>query len=392
MKIYNEETTKETKEFRYKPFRNVRGFLYVYNVRTWNGRTKLNKLTLPRFVLPVNETGAKVFNKLVGCLKEEFYDKLDRTPSGGLSVLQTTGNGWFVEHTKRGCTLVVLLWLDHLTKVGFRVSFESTAKINDLGITGRGAYLTMKKEFAKDGISLDDYAVENGKEIKESEIKAPMIEMGDSGVCDSTYQHAYHIDLHSAYPSGIIANYPELRPTIERIYNNRKKSEKDQKLKLTLDASIGYFQSQYCRANGHGYALTPLAKAGVNWCHDAINEIADELRSQGKWVLAFNTDGIWYVDLKGDFKSKWLGDGLGKAAIDHSNCKIRFKSKGCYEYVEDGKYHPVVRGQTRLERVKPKDKWEWGDIYDRGAEVIGFRYNERTRRIETSAPTGGFTK
>lgn len=381
MKIYNEET-KEKKEFRVKPFRNVRGFLYVYNVRTWwpTPGKKLNKLDLPRFVLPCNEDGAKVWNKLIDCLKEEYYDKLDRTPSGGLRTMQTTGNGWYIESTKRGCTLVAYLWLNRLRHVGFRVSFENTAKINELGITGRGAYLTMKSEFKKDRIDLDDYAVENGKEIKE-EIKKPMIELGTLASEHTTYVNASHIDLHSAYPSGIVANYPELRPTIERIYDNRKKSEKDKKLKLTLDASIGYFQSEYCRANGHGYALAKLAKAGVNWCHDAINEIANELRKMGKMILAFNTDGIWFIDSGRKLKSKWVGDGLGKAAIDHTNCKIRFKSKGCYEYIEGGKYTPVVRGQTRLDRIKPRDQWKWGDIYQEECKVQCFRLDERTHKL-----------
>lgn len=377
------QSRKASFSFRLKPFRSVKQFIYVYNVKTWwpTPGKKLNKLNLPRFILPCNEIGATVWNKLIDCLKEEYYDQLDRTPSGGLRVMQTTGNGWYIEQSKRGCTLVAYLWLNQFRHVGFRVSFESTAKINELGITGRAAYFKMRDEFKKDNINLDDYAVENGKEIKE-EIKKPMIELGTFTQTDNTYVNASHIDLHSAYPSGIVANYPELKPTIERIYNNRKNSKQDTNLKLQLDAAIGYFQSEYCTINHNKYALAKLAKAGVNWCYDTINEIAEELNSQDKTILAFNTDGIWFIDTGKRFKSKWIGDGLGKAAIDHTNCKIRFKSKGSYEFIENGKYTPVVRGSTRLDQIKSRDQWKWGDIYQKEASIIYYRLDEKTHKLQ----------
>ena len=53
-----------------------------------------------------------------------------------------------------------------------------------------------------------------------------------------------------------------------------------------------------------------------------------------------------------------MGRGLGQWKQDHEFVRIRFKSKGSYEYEEIDKetgeliYHPVVRGLTILERPK----------------------------------------
>ena len=34
-----------------------------------------------------------------------------------------------------------------------------------------------------------------------------------------------------------------------------------------------------------------------------------------------------------------------------------------YEFVEDGHYEPVVRGITELDLIKPREEWQWGDIF-----------------------------
>ena len=39
-------------------------------------------------------------------------------------------------------------------------------------------------------------------------------------------------------------------------------------------------------------------------------------------------------------------------------------SDGAYEFIEDGVYHPVLRGTSTLDAVQPdRSKWTWGDIY-----------------------------
>lgn len=358
----------------------------VFNLRDWPWSAKqLNKLRFPRYVVKMNEDGCKLTNELLELLETDYpdhYKHLSRTKSNGISTYSNFG--WDVDSNKSGIEIIFFGKIDD-DIVGFRWMCGATGTLTkEEGITGRGSYFQMIEEFKKDGINIKSYAVDNGEQIKE-EINEPLIDC-DINIADQDINqaiildHVNHIDLHSAYPSGMCEAYPELKPTCERIYNNRKLSDNDRKLKLQMDAAIGYFQSKYCGINGHGYALAILSKAGVNWCRETVEKITAELKAQGKWVIAHNTDGIWYQDETNDFHSDWIGEGLSKAAIDHKNCKIRFKSAGAYEYIENGKYTPVVRGSTTLDRTKPRTEWEWGDIFN--AKLIEYKFNEETLQLE----------
>ncbi len=356
----------------------LKEFIAKHNLDTWDymSSDKVNMLKLPRHEEKSSEEGKNDTNELLDLLERDYPDrKLKRTKSG--AIPQMVRFGWDVDVRKTGIEVVFLDKVDDKV-LGFRWSFGAASSITkDTGVTGREAFFGMAKEFEKDGIDIRSYAVSDGTEIKKT-ISKPLIDARPIDL-DIEWDHAYHIDLHSAYPSGMCEAYPELRPTCERIYANRKRSADDKRLKLWLDASIGYYQSEYCSINGHKHALANLAKAGIEWCRNSVLEIAGQLKAQGKYVLAYNTDGIWYVDETGDFSSEWIGEGLGKAGIDHKDCVIRFKSKGAYEFVEDGKYHPVVRGRTTLDKVKPREEWEWGDIY-KGAIVL-YGWDPESKRI-----------
>jgi hypothetical protein len=106
-----------------------------------------------------------------------------------------------------------------------------------------------------------------------------------------------------------------------------------------------------------------------------MRELAEKMKKSGRRILAYNTDGIWYV---GDvYHDEGEGKGLGQWENDHINCKIRFKSAGSYEYIENGKYTPVQRGLTKLDSIKPRDEWQWGDIFsDEGKEITYTFVNE----------------
>ena len=361
----------------YIPFNTLKEFVEAYGLTDslWHFRLPINKLDFPRLSLKANDEGMRILNELIAVLDKEKVSRrgLCRTKSGG--ICQASKFGYDVDRTKNG---IELIFMDLIGRhaCGFRVSFSNMAAVNDLGVTGRGSYFKMKEEFLKDGVDLDSYAEAEGKSTKEL-IETPLIEMGKSAKAGITYHHVYHIDLHSAYPSGMCRSFPEMGITCGRIYDNRKKSDQDKKLKLQMDAAIGYFQSQYCKINHHGYALATLAKAGVNWCKETILKITDELNDQRKQILLYNTDGIWYVDNEGDFRSEWIGEGLGKAGIDHKDCTLRIKSKGAYEYIENGIYTPVVRGVPKSK----SEKWTWGGIFTPEATVFEYKFDETTFQI-----------
>ena len=81
-------------------------------------------------------------------------------------------------------------------------------------------------------------------------------------------------------------------------------------------------------------------------------------------MIARSTDCIWY---EGEiYHGEGEGKALGEWSNDHTNCTFRAKSKGVYEYIENGKYTVVARGYYELDKIKPRDLWSWGDIYNTG--------------------------
>ena len=87
-------------------------------------------------------------------------------------------------------------------------------------------------------------------------------------------------------------------------------------------------------------------------------------------ISVLNTDGIWYNGplYHGDGE----GSGLGQWENDHKNCQFRMASAGAYEFIEEGTYHPVIRGIPN----DTKTEWEWGDIYKEKAIPSIFSFTE----------------
>ena len=161
--------------------------------------------------------------------------------------------------------------------------------------------------------------------------------------------------------AGIASAFPALHDPIEYIYNRRKEPGKSSIYKAILTHSFGYMQSEYSPVY---YQLSHLSKSAMVWCRNQIIDLTKRLNQSGRKVLMRNTDGIWY---QGDiYHSDGEGKQLGQWENDHINCKYRAKSKGIYEYIADGVYTVVARGRYELDKVKPRDKWQWGDIYFTG--------------------------
>lgn len=188
-----------------------------------------------------------------------------------------------------------------------------------------------------------------------------------------TYEHVYHIDFHSAFPSCLCDAFPELKPGIEYMYNNRKK---DPRYKQVLVKTNGFFFSQYCN-----YKHAHLAKESIERNYQKIEKIALALIKRGNKVLSYNVDGIWVVmDPNNLYTDENRGNGLQHWDYDHKDCKIRYKSAGSYEFIEGDKYTPCVSGCTTYERIKPRSEWVWGDIF-RGDTFMYYMENGRIVRI-----------
>ena len=324
--------------------------------------THMNYLNFPRIAWKFTDENVEKFNKQVGYFKSIGLPKIKRTPRGSIKRC-SFGYSWDVQRIgNSGIELTVTTWWST-----YRLAL--TNNVDEDGgatkITGSKAYVTMRNEFKKDGIDLESYAVENGKEIKKAEIEPPMIMATENLEFGKTYENVSHLDFHSSYPGGLARLHPEMRKTIERIYEKRKSSDKDSELKLALDASIGFFQSQYCMIGKHGYALANLSRDAVNDNNERIRRVTKELIESGRTPLLYNTDGIWYTGEPLETGEDY-GPGVGRWENDHLALRFRAKSKGSYEYIDEDGYHPVVRGRTTYDEIKPRSEWTWGDIFKCG--------------------------
>ena len=335
---------------------------YKCGPSTW----KPNKLKMPLNIVPTTEEGMNEFNEIVDCIHSlDIVDKTPMTKSGGICIKDF---GWCATYNiiPHGSSIEMLLFY---RGYNFRWEFRRDYKADTDGISGRAAFTQFSKTCEEHGIDINDFRIssDEGLEVKKT-IPSPLIDV-DESIIDETLENVHHIDFHSAYMSGIAVNYPTLKAPIDYIYNRRKDPDKTNLYKAILTHTFGYMQSQYSPIY---YQLSHLSKSAMVWCRDSLEELTERLTKSGRKVLMHNTDGVWY---QGDI---YHGDGEGKGICqwenDHTNCKYRAKSKGIYEYIEDGVYTVVARGRYELDKIKPREDWEWGDIYFTG-KCTSFTYD-----------------
>lgn len=234
-------------------------------------------------------------------------------------------------------------------------------------ISGKAAVREIYRLAKELNIDLSKYKVdsEQGEKIKET-INAPHIKI--YGATGLVHCGVHHLDLNSSYASRIVEKYPEFEPLYNEMYN--KRHQKNEYYKHVLTNHIGCWQSPYCPDVDNKGKLSPyqfanLSKVAVNGTYEMICKYVEKLKEAGREVLLTNTDGIWY---KGDlYHDENEGTQLGQWKNDHVNCQFIMKSKGAYQFIEDGVCHSVVRGLTLLDREKDRSLWEFGDIFNENA-------------------------
>lgn len=318
---------------------------------------KPNYLLIPVSTINIDEEGVKEFNKLFNELKNSGYNKIIRTPSGGISY-STKIPAWDIRNTT---TVIELTILDYEM---YRIQIRNIKMNNNpSGINGSQAFRKFKEILLNIyNIDLNDYIIENGAEVKKT-IEKPLIKLEKISFKDKTYEEVHHIDFHNSYPAGLVNTHPEFKDAITTLYNLRKT---DEIYKAILNLSIGYMQSEKCcKAK-----WANLARDAIADNNKRLLDMAQRLKESGRVILSYNTDGIWYCG--NIYHGKGEGSELGQWHNDHINCKWRAKSAGAYEFIEDNKYYPVLRGHTKLDEEKPRTEWVWGDIYNNDCKVIEY--------------------
>lgn len=322
-----------------------------------------NYTKIPITVYPMTEEGMVEFNEIYFELKDRSLNKIVRTQSGGISIARHNFRPpmWDVRNTK-SCIEMTIILTEGMWRIQFR-NYEAKDKKQVYGKTAFKHFLAVCDKF---GIDMEDYAIDNGAEVKE-EIESPMIDL--LAKPNKVYHNVHHLDLNSSHIAGMVKYHPYLRQPFEEIYTKRKEQGKEI-YKDILTHTWGYLQSiSQCKAR-----WAHISRDGIKYTNERLRELSEELVSSGRKVLAYNTDGIWY---QGEvFHNDSEGKQIGQWKNDHINCMWRPKSKGAYEYIEDGVYTPVIRGRTRLDKIKPREEWEWGDIYQEEATIICFCWSE----------------
>lgn len=221
--------------------------------------------------------------------------------------------------------------------------------------SGARSLKLLTNELKKDGINLNEYAIpfEEGMSLHDEDLKKypRLIKVLDDTLLNQTLEDVHHLDINSAYPAGVANSFPEMYPTLNRLYEQRHINED---YKDILNLSIGMMESRYI-----DFKYQHIATSAHKYTNDKIYEMTRYLESTGRKVILYNTDGIWYQGKHLEIAESHLGGWKS----DHKHCTFRMKSRGTYEYIEDGIYTPVIRGNPVLAKVKPKSEWEWGDIY-----------------------------
>ena len=327
-------------------------------------RKQINKKFLPKNILNISDPEQlKKFNEVYAWVREncEAIDYDDEWGNIDEAIQQfRNGKNQYIYSQNSSSVWVLFVCANYMI---YSIALRDLSDDQVRNMRGHQAFIRFVNMCKKMNVNLRKYEVgrEEGKAIKTT-IKKPWISGSYLLEYGETYENVHHIDFHNSYPAGLVNTHPEFKEVVEYFYKGRKKHPE---FKAVLNFTIGYMQSHFC-----GYKYAQLSKDAIDDNLKRISDLTNLLMMGGRKVLAWNTDGIWY---QGEiFHAAEFGEGteLGQWENDHTNCTFRMKSGGSYEYIEDGKYKPVVRGRTKLEETKPRDQWQWGDIFHNDAALI----------------------
>lgn len=323
---------------------------------------KPNKMLIPVNNFSFNDKDVEEFNEIYNyCLQHAREGKMRNfviTKSGGISIAigNIRGAMWMLTVKKTFIEIIIRNFDAHYYRFIIGHQKDKTE------VSGRQAWWKYKETVEAHGVNLEELAIDNGFEVKQT-IPSPKIELKVAE--GRTYYNAHHLDINSAYNAGMMKAFPVLEPAIRDMYNKRKLNPE---YKQVLNMTQGFMQSQMV-----GYKYAHISKAGYVYTLDKLAALTKKLIDSGRRILSYNTDGIWY---QGDvYHDSEEGTDIGQWKNDQINCKIRFKSKGCYEYeTADGTYKPVFRGESAYEKLVPKEQWQWGDIFK--GDVVEYYFKE----------------
>lgn len=325
-----------------------------------------NYMLIPVTVFDITDAGMQEFNEVY-----EFHCKnyagmhTPRTRSGGIC----TDRGifrppcWDVQ-VSSSCIEITSLLINGMRRFQFRQSNANNPEV----MGGRQAIRLFSKHFKRlTGINLSEYQIDNGIDVR-ADVPKYLVKVNETYIRETAciedariLKNMHHADFHQSFPAGLANTHPEFRSTIEYFYTNRKRKPE---YKGCLNSLIGIMWSpSYKNA-----CYAQLARDAIADNNKRVMELTQALEDAGRIPLLWNTDGVWYMGE--EYHGDGEGPGLGEWQNDHTNCVLRIKSRGAYEFIEDGEYHSVIRGV----RLTDRENWKWGDIFKKNTRTVWYEF------------------
>ena len=331
----------------------------------------INYARIPCSQIDMTDDGMHLFNEIMNYIDTLQLSKIVRTNSGGVSIKGCLKYRprYDVRELKSMIELTLII-KEGCWRIQFRNSFDTIG--NEQGISGMHAFWKFSDVCKKHGINIQDYKEKDNDKAKQNkaEIEKYQKKVLSNVFLDKPIDNVHHIDLNSSFMANLSNEFKEFKPVAEELYNNRKLNPI---YKGVMTNTIGFFQSA-C----HNFSWAHLSKAAVNGNNKQIRELIDKLKENDRIPILINTDGIWYAGDVYHPEDGTEGTHLGQWKTDHTNCTLLIKSPACYQYKENGKVHTVMSGRTKLDKIKKREDWKWGDIYHKDIKVITYKLvNER---------------
>lgn len=339
---------------------------YLLSLEHCESSTDINYSMIPCTQIDMTDEGYTLFNNILKFVHSLNLSRIQRTRSGGISL--TGCLKYRPRYDVRDLNSMIELTLilkEGCWRIQFRNSLDRIGE--EQGISGRHAFWKFSDICLKHGIDIQDYRERDVEVAKENKLSIePYLKKVLSNIyLDKSLENVHHLDLNSSFMASLADTFTEFKPIANELYNNRKLYPI---YKGVMTNTIGYFQSDY-----HKFAWAHLSKAAINGNNKRIRNLIEELKLNNRIPILINTDGIWYAGDVYHPEDGTEGANLGQWKTDHTNCTILIKSPACYQYIENGKVHTVMSGRTKLDRIKKREDWDWGDIYHKDVKIIAYK-------------------
>lgn len=306
---------------------------------------------------PIDE---QTWNQIVDFLKTEcsHWHKLVLTSSNGISTrffddVQILPC-WIIDKPKDAATRseILILGFGRMWKLQLR-----KAECEEDDIDGYKSWNFVKKELKKDGVDLWSYKDKTSTKdqllISRTSIPRRNTETLSPVLAEKELKDVYKLDFNSFFPHCLSVAFPEFRPTMERLFEQRKENPKIKKYLVSFTGDL----YSWC-----GGRFAWMAVKMMTIARKMMLDLENRVKQFGALVLFEKIDAIYILSSRGCYKDENCGQNLGQYKIEHYK-RFWFDGPGTQEMIdENGVFEVKAQGRRELDSKKPRSEWTWGDV------------------------------